>query len=168
MFPLRPLTWRCTIILMVTAWLVTLAVHQLPWEGASPLGEHLLPAFWAAFVAVYLFGTGGGLVVALTIPLLNLVAVEQPVFASAGQLALELAVFAVLSGLAVQRWPAMRLTAPLVWLPAHALAWALPVSAPGDGFPMTVVAALPGLGVLLVLNVALVMLMPKDRDWDAV
>lgn len=172
MYPLRLLTWRCTICLVLAAWLVSLAVHHLPWGGASPLAEHLLPAFWVAFVAVYLFGAAGGLVTALTIPLLNLVALEQPVFESAGQLALELAVFSVLTGLAVQRWPALRLTAPLAWLPAKllvlALVWALPVSAPGGEFATVVVAALPGLGVLLVLNVALVMLLPKDRDWDAV
>lgn len=174
LFPIRPLTWRGTLVLMGTAWLVPFTVHLLPWTGGQPLGAHLLPTFWAAFVAVYLYGVGGGMVVALTIPLLKFLATDQLLFEHAGRLTLELMVFSALAALAVHRWPALRLIAPLAWLQAKVLvlglAWALPVfdpvTAPGEQFVTATTLALPGLGVLLALNVALVTLLPKDQDWD--
>ena len=38
-------------------------VHLIPWTGARPIGAYLLPMFWTAFVATYLFGSRIGALV---------------------------------------------------------------------------------------------------------
>ena len=176
LFPLRPLTWRGAVSLMLVAWLVPLVVHLVPWAGARPLGAHLLPAFWAAFVAVYLYGLGGGLVVALTVPVVKFLTGGLPWFGNAGELSLELVLFSGFAALALHRWPAVRVTAPVAWLAAKVAAVGVLVatSARVGGGPWSDVllsalaTALPGLGVLLALNTALVFLLPKERDWDQI
>lgn len=174
LFPLRPLTWQGTVSLMIVAWLLPFVVHALPWDGERPLGAHLLPACWAAFVAVYLYGVGGGLVVALSVPAVKLFAAGQPMFDHAGLLVLELAVFSGFAALALHRWPALRLTAPLAWVLAKGVIMLVvpvlggAVAPATDFFLVALITALPGLAVLLALNAALVQLLPKDRDWDSV
>ncbi len=176
LFPLRPLTWQGTVSLMIVAWLLSFVVHALPWSGERPLGTYLLPACWAAFVAVYLYGVGGGLVVALSMPAVKLFTAGQPMFDHAGLLVLELAVFSGFAALALHRWPALRLTAPLAWVLAKGVAMlvvpvlggALTLAQAPDYFLVALITALPGLAVLLALNAALVQLLPKDRDWDSV
>lgn len=174
-FSFNRASWRETLVLMAVAWLVPFLVHILPWSGARPLGVHLLPAFWTAFVAVYLYGGGIGLLVALVVPIANLLTTGLPTLERTGLMTLELAAFVGVSAVLVHRWPALRFAAPLAWLPAKALVigaqWAVPVFAytrnPFDHFLASTSSCLAGLGVLLAINVALVALLPKDRDWDS-
>jgi len=175
LFSLGQATWRETIVLMVAAWLVPFLVHLVPWDGAQPLGVHLLPAFWAAFVAVYLYGFRIGAVVALVVPAVNLATTGLPTLDRMGLMTIELVAFAGLAALMIRRWPAFRFGAPLAWLGARAVAlgvqWSVPAFAytrnPVEHYASSVVASLAGLGVMLALNLALVSLLPKDREWDA-
>jgi hypothetical protein len=175
LFSLGHATWRETAVLMVVAWLVPFLVHLLPWDGPRPLGAHLLPAFWTAFVAVYLYGFRVGALVALVVPAVNLLTTGLPVPERVALMSLELVLFAGLAAWLVHRWPTLRFAAPLAWLPAMALTigirWAVPAfdyaRAPLDHLATNAGHALAGLGVLLAINLALVQLLPKDRDWDA-
>lgn len=175
LFSLSRATWRETLVLMAVAWLVPFLVHIAPWGGARPLGVHLLPAFWTAFVAVYLYGGVIGMLVALVVPVANLLTTGLPTWERTGLMTLELALFVGFAVLLVRRWPTLRLAAPLAWLPAKVLTiaaqWALPVFAytrdPVDHFLASTTSSLAGLGVMLAINVALVHLLPKDRDWDS-
>lgn len=175
LFSLGRATWREALVLMIVAWVVPFLVHLVPWEGSTPLGAHLLPAFWTAFVAVYLYGFRVGLAVALVVPAVNFATTGLPAAERVGAMMVELVGFAGLVALMVRRWPVFRLTAPLAWLGACALTlvvqWALPVFAgprdPMELFVSSVGSGLAGLGVLLGVNVALVALLPKDREWDA-
>ena len=174
-FSLSRVTWRETLVLMAMAWLVPFLVHILPWSGARPLGVHLLPAFWTAFVAVYLYGGAIGVVVALVVPVANLLTTGLPSLERTGLMTVELVAFVGVSAFLIQRWPAFRLAAPLAWLPAKALTsglqWLLPVFAytrnPFDHFVSSTRSCLAGLGVLLAINATLVALLPKDQDWDS-
>ena len=175
LFSLDRVTWRETAILMLVAWLVPFLVHLVPWAGPRPLGVYLLPAFWTAFVAVYLYGFGVGALVALVVPAVNLLTTGLPVAERTVLMTVELVAFAGFAAVAVRRWPSLQFAAPLAWLPARAVAilvqWALPVfgstRSPVEQFTGSVVNSLAGLGVLLAVNMALVHLLPKDRDWDA-
>lgn len=175
LFSLERVSWRETCALMFVAWLVPFLVHLVPWSGGRPLGVHLLPAFWTAFVAVYLYGRGVGVMVALVVPLLNFLTMGLPAAERVGLMSVEAVAFVVLAAVFVGRWPALRFAAPLAWLGARALAllvqWAVPAFGytrdPVEHFAGSVVASLAGLGVLLAMNVLLVQLLPKDRDWDA-
>ncbi len=166
-------TWRETLVLMAVAWLVPFLVHVLPWDGPRPLGAHLLPAFWTAFVAVYLYGFGVGALVALVVPVANLLTTGLPVPERVVLLSLELVLFAGFAAWFLRRWPALRLASVLAWLPAMALTvavrwvWSDTPRPVLDTIVGNASGALAGLGVLLALNLALVQLLPKDRDWDA-
>jgi hypothetical protein len=168
-------SWRETAVLMVVAWLVPFLIHLLPWAGPRPLGAHLLPAFWTAFVAVYLYGFSIGAFVALVVPVTNLLTTGLPVSNRTALMTVELIAFVGFAALLLRRWPGLRSVAVLAWLPARAVAvateWALPIfqSArnPVDQFTGSLVNGVWGLAVLLAVNVALVHLLPKDQDWDA-
>lgn len=175
LFSLTRASWRETLVLMFVAWLVPFLVHLIPWSGPRPLGVHLLPAFWTAFVAVYLYGGSIGALVALVVPVANMLTTGLPAAERVAPLIIELLGYAGFAALLLRRWPSLRVVAPLAWVPAKALAiavqWAVPVFAytrnPFDHFLATAGSVLAGLGVLLLLNAALVQLLPKDADWDA-
>jgi Na+-transporting NADH:ubiquinone oxidoreductase subunit NqrD len=159
---------------MALSWAVPFVVHLIPWNGEQPLGVHLLPAFWAAFVAVYLFGFWAGLLVALVTPAVNLIATGLPVMERMGSMSLEMVAYVAIAASVVRLWPDFRLTAPLAFLPAKAIAivvrWAVPAFAyhrdPVAHWVDSISSGLAGLGVLLILNVALVSVASSDSDWD--
>ena len=154
-------------MLMAVAWLVPMLIHFIPWDGARPLGAHLLPAFWTAFVAVYLYGGKIGGLVALVVPLANLLTTGLPGMDRLGLMTIELVAFVGVSAWMVNRWPSFRLAAPLAWLPARAIAigvqWLVPsfgyTRDPLDHFMASTATSLAGLGVLLAINAVLVALM---------
>jgi hypothetical protein len=171
---LRKAGLRGTVVLMVTAWLVPFAVHLLPWSGDLPLGAHLLPMFWATFVAVYLYGAGVGLLVGLVAPLANLALTGLPAWRFLSVLSFELAIFALATGWAVRRAPRAWLLAPLGYIVAKLASTGLQsvTSVFGDiGAPLTflstsLAAAWAGLVVLTLINLASVRLRPPSEDWD--
>jgi hypothetical protein len=172
LFSLKTAGWRETLVLMAVSWLVPVLVHLVPWDGPRPLGVYLLPAFWTAFVAVYFYGAGVGLLVALVTPVANLLLTGLPMLGMMGMLSLELAGFVAASAWLLRRWPAFRFAAPLAWLPARALAiavqWAVPAFGdhrnPFAHLRDSTTGSLAGLIVLLVINIALVRLAPRERD----
>lgn len=172
---LHRVTWRETLVLMAVAWLVPFLVHLVPWSGPRPLGVHLLPAFWTAFVAVYLYGGVTGVLVALVVPVVNLLTTGLPAMERVAPMMIELVAFALVAVVLVRRWPAGFLTAPLAWLVARVVTitvqWAVPAlhysRSPVDHFLSSTQSSLAGLGVLLAINFALVRLLPKDTQWDA-
>lgn len=173
LFSLGQASWRETLVLMFVAWLVPFVVHLVPWDGARPLGAHLLPAFWTAFVAVYLYGFRVGLLIALVVPVANLLATGLPVPARAALLSLELVLFVGFAAWLLHRWPALRFAAVLAWPAAMAVTvlvrwlWSEPSRPVLDSVAANMAGGLAGLSVLAALNLALVQLLPKDRAWDA-
>lgn len=174
-FSLTRATWRETLVLMLVAWLVPFLAHLIPWAGPRPLGVHLLPAFWTAFVAVYLYGAGVGALVAFVVPAVNALTTGLPVSDRVLAMSVELLAYVAFVALAVRRWPSLRLIAPLAWIPAYAVSllvqWAVPSFAyarnPFTHFAATLTDVWAGLVVLLVINAVLVRLLPKDADWEA-
>jgi hypothetical protein len=164
----RPATRRETAVLLFVAWLIPFAVHLAPWSGARPLGAHLLPMFWTAFVAGYCFGLRTALLVGLFAPALNLLVTGLPAAKFLGGLALELVVFSLLTTWAVRRQPQWIVIAPLGYVVARLAS--LLVSVVVDGFSgrdvagqfgQSLIGAVAGLGVLVVINAALVRFYPK-------
>lgn len=163
-----------TTVLLFLAWLVPFLVHLLPWQGSVPLGAHLLPMFWTAFVAVYLFGLGTGLLVALFAPVLNLVLTGLPQLGWLSVLAFELVVFSVFAWWTVRRTPRLWLIAPMGYVVARVLSGALQLLLAGGRdlldlqhlFVGSLRQGLPGLAVLAAVNFALVRLYPKSARGD--
>jgi len=162
-------TLRDTAVLLAVAWLVPFLVHLVPWSGSRPLGAHLLPMFWTAFVAVYLHGLRFGLVVALFAPALNLALTGLPALRWISVLSFELAVFALFAWWAVRRRPALWLIAPAGYLAAKLAATGLQsllalfgdLGAPSAFLLGSIRNALPGLAALAAVNFALLKFYPK-------
>lgn len=167
-------SWRETLALLVASWLVPFLVHFIPSYGPREIGVYLIPAFWAAFVAVYLGGALLGSAVALVTPVINLLLTGLPALPWVGTMSMELVAFALFTAVLVRRWPTVWLIAPLGYIPAKALTiaiqWAVPVfdyhRPPLAHLLGSTQNALPGLAVLLAINFALVKLAPRDLDWD--
>ena len=154
-----------TALLLAFAWAIPFVLHKAPWGGAAPLGAFLLPMFWAAFIAVYLYGLGIGLAAGLFSPFLNLITTGLPVAAGLRVMMFELAVFVVLSWLVLRRPRGRKfwLLAPLAFIAAHACSTGV-VLVIGTSFFGTahapfvsaITTGAPGLLVLAFINYALV------------
>ncbi|MFI5357908.1 MAG: hypothetical protein ACHQ4G_11295 [Opitutales bacterium] len=164
----RPAGFKETAVLLALAWLIPFAVHLLPWGGATPLGAHLLPMFWAAFAAVYLFGLRAGLLTGLFAPIVNLAVTGLPALGWLSLLSFELVVFVALAWWSVRRVPWLWLIAPFGYLVARVGSAGVQTLLPGGAGAMSGLlfnslrAGWPGLVVLAALNFALVRLYPKD------
>lgn len=156
-------------MLLAVAWLVPFLVHVLPWSGARPLGAHLLPMFWATFVAVYFYGLRVGLLTGLFAPVINLIATGLPALQFLSVLAFELVVFAVFAWVMVSRKRSFWLTAPLGYVVAKICSSTvqLLVAPFGDlGEPLrfflgSLQNGLAGLAVLALINFGLVRLFSR-------
>jgi hypothetical protein len=159
---------------MLAAVVVPFLVHLLPWPWPKPAGVYLLPVFWTAFVAVYFNNLGSGLLVALSMPAVNLVVTGLPALDWLGPMSLELVGYVLAATWMVKRWPGTWLAAPLAYVPAKALVIAIQWVIPAMHDPRnpffhlrdSLLNGLAGLGVLLVINLALVKIAPRDLDWD--
>ena len=164
----RP-TVRATALLLLAAWVVPFVVHLIPWTGARPIGAYLLPMFWTAFVATYLFGSRIGALVGVFVPVLNVLLTGLPDVARLGSSVAELVVFAVVAAALVSRFPRLMLAAPLAYVVAKLASAALLAALRSDASglaPATLGAsltrALAGLAVLLVINLVLIRLRAKS------
>ncbi len=166
-------TVRETAVLLALAWLVPFLVHLVPWTGVRPLGAHLLPLFWAAFAAVYLFGLRTGLLVGLFAPALNLALTGLPALSRLAMLGFEITVFVAVVWWLVRRGRTAWYLAPLAYVAAKLtgtillfVAGSVPVSA-WLALPTSLLATLPGLAVLTGVNLMLARLYPRSAGTRA-
>ncbi len=174
-FPLALAPWRKLVALVAVGWLVAGLVQLVPWSGEQPLGAHLVPVYWAVFASVYFYGGAMGLLVALALSVAAFLNLGVPMIEPAGLMTLKLVGFVGFAALLLGHWPCLRFAAPLAWLAANglgvALQWSLAIFGnPGNPVEQLIAStttSLGGIGILLAVNVALVELLPKDRDWDS-
>ncbi len=165
----RKATARETAALLLVAGLLPFLIHLLPWSGARPLGAHLLPMFWATFVASYFYGPKVGVLVGLFAPGVNLVITGLPAWKFLGLMSVELTLYALVTAWAVRRLPWFILLAPLGYLVARLATTTLQLALGvfGDGvaplafLAQAVTTSLAGLVVLTAINTALVRFHPK-------
>lgn len=152
-----------TIGLLISAAATPLLVHLLPSWDTLPLGAHLLPMFWVAFIAAHLFGAKVGVITCLAGPLASLALSGAPALGRLGMMTVELLIFVGCVSLATRRWPRLWLVAPLSYATAKlALALGLLIVGSGAGTPFAAMAnALAGLGILTLINAALVVHAPE-------
>lgn len=163
---------RETAALLVVSWLIPFLVHMVPWSGERPLGAHLLPMFWATFVAVYFYGAAIGALVGLFAPAVNLILTGFPAWKFFGGMSLELLVFALVSAWAIRRAPRLMFIAPLGYIFAKLIAAVVlllinsPVdwAASGASFLRSLAGSAAGLAVLLAIDGGLVWFYPKSQE----
>ena len=150
-----------TLLTVAATVLLPLLVHSVPMSGL-PLGARLLPIFIAPLVAVFLFHPVVSVVASLISPYLNQQLTGNPVGPMMPTLTVELSVFSVLCLLLLRHYPKLWFAAPLAYIVAKAAAQVvlktggLVPTPPWSGFFPSLVVALPGLIILLVINIVLV------------
>jgi uncharacterized membrane protein len=155
-------------LLLLAAWVVPFLVHLIPWTGVRPIGAYLLPMFWMAFIATFLYGARIGALVGVFVPVLNVILTGLPDPVRVGSTVTELVVFAVLASLLLARVPRLLLAGPLAYVAAKVASALLVAGARGDlsglapaALGASLARAVAGLSVLLVVHFVLLRLQPK-------
>lgn len=147
-----------TLLTVLFAVALPFFVHMLPPLGTTPMGAVLLPLFIAPFIAAFLFHPVAALVASLITPLLNRALTGQPTLEMAVLLTVELCAFTVAALVLTRIWRHSVINAPIAYLIAKVVAaGVLSVTALIPALPFgyltgSVVNALPGLVVLIVVN----------------
>ena len=164
----RRLSVRDAAVLLAIATTAPLLVHMLPSWDAAPVGAHLLPMFWATFVAAYFYGGTVGALTGLVSPPINMLFTALPAWSMVAVLGGELAVFALVSAWLVRRAPGSWYPAPLAAVAAILSCAALQAILPIFGNVFTgrlpvasLAAGLPGIALLGAINFFLVKSHPK-------
>ncbi len=161
-------------LLFSIAWLAPLVLHFMPSPGAVTLDAYLLPLFWGALVAVYVYGAGVALLVGLSAPLLTFAIARFPEAHLVGVASVEVAVFVLVTGLLIPRAPGFWWIGPFGGIAAKLLgavvaAW-LPLRGQSPTSFLSLLVplqgALPGLAALALINAGLVKRWPRRDDWD--
>jgi hypothetical protein len=138
-------------------------VHQVPAVGGIPWGARLLAMFVAPFVGLLLLRFRLALVPAVVAPFLNSQLFGNPPSHLAGLLIVELIVFTAMAAVLLRSNRRLWVAAPLAFLAAKAFSGLTMVSSglvgqsisAGSYIAESVVVGLPGLGVLLLIHIAL-------------
>ncbi len=139
--------------------LLPFLIHFIP-STAVPIGARLLPMFYAPLLAAIFFRPAVGIVSALVAPLLNYALTGMPESGILAILIVELVVFTVVMQRLSYRWPTFGGFAPFAYLIAKIVSLLVlilvPLSfisaPPMQFFLVSSRNALPGIAVLLVLN----------------
>ncbi|MEM7734304.1 MAG: hypothetical protein AAF267_00815 [Deinococcota bacterium] len=147
-----------TIVTIAAMMLLPLLVHSLPVQGA-PMGARLLPIFFAPLVAIYLVHPAVALIASLVTPYLNHVLIGNPPQPLMLTLTSELVIFSLICW-GLKRFK-LRFVAPFAYVVAKTLTLIfykttqLTSTAPWNNYLPSLQLALPGLVLLLVINLAL-------------
>ena len=156
------------LITLGLMWLVPFLIHLIPFSGTIPLGARLLPIFYAPLLAAWLFNPIVGIASGLLMPFINHTFTGMPAFNVAVMLSVELGVFSLILTIYKTRYPRLSLLAPFAVIAGKTVSALLlfiiplvPLS-PWAYFTSSVVNAIPGLLVLLAINLTLNRL-PHER-----
>lgn len=156
------------LITMGLMWLIPFLIHLIPFGGTVPLGARLLPILYAPLLAAWLFHPIVALASSLLMPFTNYALTGMPAFNVAVMLSVELGVFSFILTICKKRFPRQPLLAPLAVIAGKTvfalllfIFSLLPLS-PWAYFTSSVVNAIPGLLVLLAINLTLIRL-PHER-----
>lgn len=149
-------------------WLVPFLIHLIPFSGIVPLGARLLPIFYAPLLAAWLFNPVVAIASSLLMPFINNSFTGMPTFNMAVMLSLELGVFSLVLTIYKNCYPRLPILAPFAVIAGKAvsalLLFFIPLVSlsPWAYFTSSVTNAIPGLLILLALNLTL-MRLPHER-----
>jgi hypothetical protein len=158
---LRRLNIPVALATIAAATLLPPLVHLIPAVDNVPMGARLLPIFYAPLLAILLGQPAAGLLAALVAPLLNYLFTGMPTREVMVIVTVELVAFSLFVMAARARWPKFVGTAPIAYLLAKVVALVFLVLLPVRLIPApplqytlnSLTLALPGIIVLLVLNI---------------
>jgi hypothetical protein len=148
-----------TIILLALSVILPFFLHLAPNWGKLPLAAHLIPLFYAPFMAVILCRLHVAIIVALFSPFLNFLFTGYPVQEKLGMLTLELLLFSLIAYFISQRFRNFLANAVCAYMLSLFIVSLLKVYKVGFSamniFLRTLNDSAAGLAVLLLLNIFL-------------
>ncbi|WP_194774659.1 hypothetical protein [Pararhodonellum marinum] len=167
---LKNAVWiKTTSLVLIIAVLIPFLIHLAPPYLGVPVGAYLLPLFYIPFIALLWYGWRVALPVALLAPLLNFLLTGNPDWGWISILTLELTLFVCISYLLMTQKEVKWMAAPLAYLGSVYLSSMLLFFYPIVGgnpvafFLDTVMNGIPGICILLLLNVLLINIHPKKK-----
>jgi len=158
------LQFPAALVTLGLMWLFPFLVHLIPVSGPVPLGAQLLPIFYAPLLAAWLFNPIVGIASGLLMPFINNAFTGTPTLEVAVLTSIELSVFSLIFLVFNKSRGRLPLLAPLAVIIGKIVSALLlsifpivPLS-PWGYFSSSVISAVPGLLILLALNLALVRL----------
>ncbi|MFD2203140.1 hypothetical protein [Shivajiella indica] len=156
---LGSIAWiKTTGLMLIVAVFFPFFVHMIPPYNGFPIGAYLLPMFYIPFIALFFFGWKIAMPVALFAPLTNFLITGNPQWGFLAVLTLELLLFSGLAYILLKNPKLMWFAAPLSYIGAKVISSLLlnfiPImpSAPLEFFFGSLSRALPGIGIMLLLN----------------
>jgi hypothetical protein len=149
------------IITLGLMWLLPFLIHLIPFTGIIPLGARLLPIFYAPLLAAWLFHPVVGIFSSLLMPFINHAFTGMPAFNVAMMLSVELCIFSFVLTIYKNRYPRLPLIAPFAVIAGKfvsaLLLFIIPLVpfSPWEYFSSSIFNAIPGLLVVLAINLAL-------------
>ncbi|WP_291782982.1 hypothetical protein [Cecembia sp.] len=157
-------------MVLVAAVFFPFFVHLIPPQNGIPIGAFLLPMFYIPFIALFAYNWKVALPIAFLAPILNFLITGNPNWEFLTVLTLELILFTGIAYLLLNGNWSKWVAAPLGYLGAKIISSLLlnfiPMvsSVPWDFFLSSITRALPGIGVLLLINFLLLMFLNKDKE----
>ncbi len=158
-----------TVVTIAAMMILPYLIHLLPPVNGVQLGARLLPIFYAPFLAVVLFKLRIGVVASIIAPFLNFLLLGRPTFELSILLVVQILIFCLLADRAFRSWPRLVIIAPVAYLIALfvssllLIAWPL-VPAPWSQYAISsAISGLPGILILLALNILVVRHLDKNR-----
>lgn len=149
---------RLLLMVLVAAIFFPFFIHMLPPYNGVPMGAYLLPMFYIPFIALFAFGWRLALPIAVLAPFLNSMITGNPNWEFLVVLTLELTLFTCIAYLLLQNETTELFAAPLSYIGAKIISSILILfiplvnAVPFDFFMTSVFRAIPGIGVLLLIN----------------
>ena len=157
-----------TALLLAGTVLLQFLVHLIPPHNGTPVGAYLLPMFYAPLIAVAFYGLRVGLITGILAPVLNYALLGNPRPELIAGLTLELTIFAVAAWYLMSYKRFNIVSAPLAYILAKVVAATVMIVLPFANttsittFFNGLVNAIPGILVLLAVNIVITRLKEKE------
>lgn len=149
---------KTTVLILITAVIFPFVIHLIPPHNGFSIGAYILPMFYIPFIALFWYGWKIALPVAILAPIINFLISGNPQWGFLTILTLELILFTGIAFLLLRRETFKWIAAPCGYIGAKVISslllFVIPImpAAPMEFFLGSLSRALPGLGILLLLN----------------
>ncbi|WP_194774663.1 hypothetical protein [Pararhodonellum marinum] len=157
---------KITGLILVVAASFPFFVHLIPPHNGYPVGAYLLPMFYIPFIALFIYNWKVALPVAILAPILNFMLTGNPQWGFLLVLTTELVLFTGIAFILLKHNVLKWTAAPLGYIGAKVIStmllfvFPLMLVAPLEFFFGSLARALPGIGILLLLNFMLLKYRP--------
>jgi membrane-associated HD superfamily phosphohydrolase len=153
------ITWiKTTALILMAAVFFPFVIHLIPPHNGFSIGAYLLPMFYIPFIALFLYNWKVAIPIAILAPLLNFLVTGNPNWGLLMILTLELVLFTGIAFILLNHKTLKWIAAPFGYIGAKVISslllFVIPImpAAPMEFFLGSLSRALPGIGILLLLN----------------